>query len=103
SLREATALFVTEGVVLRDRRNLLVTLLQGPVGKRPRELAGAVTAGPDHILDARPLGEVVGGNHGNKVWRAISLDVVGNGQTRVGEQIAKQHVDLALLHQAARL
>src|SRR5882757_7489405 len=100
-LGEPAALLVAEGVVLADGCDLLVTLLQRPIAERMGEFTGAVPGDADHVLDTLALGQVVSSNDRNEVWRTGALDVVGNRQSGVGEQITDQHVAIALLDQAA--
>src|ERR1700686_899986 len=91
-LGEPAALFVAEGVVLADGSNFLVTLLQRPIAERMGEFTGAVPCDADDVLDSLALRQVVGSNDRNKVWRAGTLDIVGDRQAGVGEQITYQHV-----------
>ena len=49
------------------------------------------------------LGQVVGGDDRDEIRRAGALDVVGDRQAGIGEQVADQHVAIALLDQSARL
>jgi len=94
---------VAEGIILADRRDSFVTLFQGPVAEWVREGAGAVAGHTDHVLDALTLRQVVGGDDRNEIRGAGPLDVIGDGQTGVGEQIAYQHMAIALLDQTAGL
>ena len=102
-LGEAAALFMAEGVILADGGDLLVALLQRPVSERMGEGAGSVASDADHVLDASALGKVVGGDNRDEIRRAGALHVVGDRQAGIGEQVADQHVAIALLDQAARL
>ena len=68
-----------------------------------RELAGAVAGDADHVRDALALRQVVGRDDRNEVGRAGALDVVGDRQAGVGEQVADQEVAIGLLDEAARL
>ena len=66
-------------------------------------LAGGVAGDADHVGDARALRQVVGGDDRDEVRRAGALHVVGDREAGVGEQVAEQEIDVALLDQAARL
>src|ERR1700733_14112042 len=66
-LGETAALFVAEGVILADGRNLLVTLLQTPVAERMGKGAPGVSGDTDDILDALALRQVVGRDDRNEI------------------------------------
>ncbi len=101
-LGETAALFVAEGVILADGGDLLVALLQGPIAERMGEGAGRIAGDADYVLDAAALGEIVSRDNRNEVGRAGALDVVGDSKAGIGEQIADQHMAIALLDQTAR-
>ena len=82
---------------------LLVTLLQRPIAQRMRELARRIAGDADDVLDAGALGQIVGGDDRNEIRRARALDVVGDREAGIGEQIADQHVAIRLLDQSPRL
>ena len=102
-LGETAALFVAEGVILADGRNLLVTLLQAPIAERMGEGAPGVSGDADDVLDALALGEIVGGDDRDEIRCAGALDVVGDRKAGIGQEVADQHVAIALLDQAPRL
>ena len=102
-LGEAAALLVAERVILADGCDLLVALLQRPVAERMGEGAGGIAGDADHVPDALALGQIVGGDDRNEIRRAGALDVIGDRQAGIGEQVADQHVAVALLDQTARL
>ncbi len=102
-LAEAAALLMAESVVLADGGNLLVALLQRPVGERPGEVAGRVAGNAHDVLDPLALGQVVRGDDRDEIGYAVALDVIGDGEAGIGEQIAEEHIHIRLLDEPARL
>src|SRR5215468_4778085 len=68
-----------------------------------RESARRIAGNANHVLDARPLREVVGGDNRNEVRRAVLLHVVRDRKSGIGEQIADQEMRIILLDELARL
>ena len=100
-LAEPAALLVTEGVVLADGRDLAVTVFVGPIAQWVREGAGRIAGDAHDVLDALALGEIIGGDDRDKIGRAVLLDVVGHGETGVGEQVAYQERYVCLFNELA--